>query len=39
VVLLLLEIFACIAKDEEHFQPLMSLLVDRFREDQVLLEK
>ncbi|KAH7404171.1 hypothetical protein KP509_15G013700 [Ceratopteris richardii] len=39
VVLLVLDIHACIAKDRQHFHQLMVFLVHRFRTDHSLLEK
>ncbi|KAH6790389.1 ARM repeat superfamily protein [Perilla frutescens var. frutescens] len=39
VVLLVLEVHACIAKDEKHFHDLIVYLVQNFRDDNSLLEK
>ncbi|KAL3731299.1 hypothetical protein ACJRO7_028212 [Eucalyptus globulus] len=39
VVLLVLEVHACIAKDEQHFRQLVVFLVHNFRVDKNLLEK
>lgn len=39
VVLLVLDIHACIARDKQHFRQLMVFLVHRFRTDHTLLEK
>ncbi|KAK4761252.1 hypothetical protein SAY87_006145 [Trapa incisa] len=39
VVLLVLEIHACIAKDQQHFRQLLVFLVHKFRIDNTLLEK
>ncbi|KAK4754500.1 hypothetical protein SAY87_002604 [Trapa incisa] len=39
VVLLVLEIHACIAKDQHHFRQLLVFLVHKFRVDNTLLEK
>lgn len=39
VVLLVLEIHACIARDKQHFRQLMVFLVHRFKTDHALLEK
>ncbi|GMH20341.1 hypothetical protein Nepgr_022182 [Nepenthes gracilis] len=39
VVLLVLEVHACIAKDTQHFHQLVVYLVENFREDNSLLEK
>ncbi|MCO5581630.1 hypothetical protein L7F22_035519 [Adiantum nelumboides] len=39
VVLLVLDIHACIARDKQQFRQLMVFLVHRFRTDQTLLEK
>ena len=39
VVLLVLDVHACIAKDPQHFRQLVVYLVDKFRMDNSLLEK
>ncbi|KAK1413718.1 hypothetical protein QVD17_35496 [Tagetes erecta] len=39
VVLLVLEVHACIAKDQHNFSQLLVFLVDKFRTDDALLEK
>ncbi|XP_010916213.1 protein VAC14 homolog [Elaeis guineensis] len=39
VVLLVLEVHACIAKDDQHFRHLVIYLVHNFRNDRMLLEK